>query len=347
MRKVISILLLVVIIMGIFSSCRKIAPSQDATYTLRVPADSTGVQSWNVKYDKSGIVSHSIRQSDDEKKTEIVFSGVSKGTVLATAYLAKQGDSSFYATDVYVLELNVDRKGAVRESSPQYGSYEMNCGNEISGAEWNIEYNRENVHCSEHLEHFEAEGDGMQPYDTIYTFTGRHPGAAHILVSTYLPWCNITNTLSDEWLYVDSSYRVSKLSMTEFKSFRLAIQGMTEGKEVYEAVKTETGVKLSRFDAFYFTDSKEERRNETAVDGDETVYRTLAGLLNECGTEKWNGFSGSNPHVLDGCSFTFEAKLADGRTVSASSSNHFPEHYYDFQNGLYSCLLANKKTDID
>ncbi|MCR5485844.1 MAG: hypothetical protein K6F09_09650 [Clostridiales bacterium] len=346
MKKIISIILSAVIVMGLFSACGKNKPVQDASYTFTVPTDPTGSRSWTVSYDKSGVVSHKITMRDDGENTDVVFSGEKHGTARATVYRTIPGSTISEADDVYVIELDVDRKGAVSLSSPQYGEYEMNCGNAISGAKWNIEYDEEKLHCSSRNKMFESEGDGMQSYDTVYTFTGRHTGAAHVHVTTYLSWCDITNEIRDEWLYVDGEYRVTTLRMTEFESFRLEEQGTMAVKNVYEAVSTDDGVRLSRFDTYISGDSDEEERiNETVTDGDETVYRTLAGLLNECDTESWDGFSGSDPRVLDGSSFTFEAKLKDGKRIYASGSNAFPDGYRTFENGLYSCMKANKSTD--
>ncbi len=322
--------------MGFFSSCGKKRPLNGKQYTFIL--EDAGEKTWNVKYETQDIVTHTLG-STEKGKPAVIFTGVNSGKTNVTIYRCEEGKTVSDADNVYVITLEVDRRGNVTEPTPYYGEYRINCGNEISGAEWDIEYTKENIHCSEYTEHFDSEGDGMQSYNTIYAFTGRHPGAAHILVTTFLPWCDITNTICDEWLYVDSKYRVSPLEMTGFQSLRISVQDMRAGQNVYEAVNTGDGVKLSNYLSFYSGSSdKEERRDEITVEGDETLYRTIAGLLNECDVRSWDGFNGSDPDALDGSTFIFEATLIDGTTIYATGSNSFPEHYNDLISGLTLAL---------
>ncbi len=74
-----------------------------------------------------------------------------------------------------------------------------------------------------------------------------------------------------------------------------------------------------------------------AVGGAE-LYEKAAKLLGECNISDWAGFTGYNPNVLDGISFTFEAKLSDGKTVYASGSNAFPENYHKLNSDIYDLL---------
>ena len=99
-----------------------------------------------------------------------------------------------------------------------------------------------------------------------------------------------------------------------------------------EAQKTDAGVRLSEFDELSrWSDDingyEKERLNECTADGDERLYRSVAGLLQECDVEQWDGFRKSNSRVLDGTMFTFEATLADGSAIRASGSNSFPNGY--------------------
>ena len=340
-RSVFILFLTAVISMGMWflSGCAHQENAEPA-YTFTVP-DEDGKGQWTVRYSKSGVVRHDVRPGADAGKTDIVFTGLHQGTTNATIYRAQQGMSADRAYDVYVLTLTADYRKRVTESNPGYGAYTVVCGNEITGAQWQTEYDASIVHLAAREKPLDdvSDGDGMQTFNMEYTFTGRRPGAVHVRIQAYLPWAEITRNHQDFWLYVDSEYRVHALEMTSFESFRVSEQGSTAGRDVYEAQKTADGVRLTHYLEFpSWSDTEnayvDRRENETVIEGGETQYRYLAGLLHECAAGEWDGFQGSNPHVIDGTSFTFEAKLTDGKTVSASGTNRFPEHYGTLRRAL-------------
>ena len=341
MKKILSIFLSAVMLMCLFAGCKNKSEAVK-TYTFTATTHANNGKQWTIRYSKSGIVTCTETARSGEDKTDFVFTGVQKGTVRVTLFHAKPGDSIQKADDVYILDLLVDRKGRVTESDPYYGAFSVDCGNAITGAEWQVSYSDQTiVHTLSRHHPLDLEGDGMQGYSTEYVFTGRRPGVVHVQIETYLPWCDLTQTEQDLWLYVDSAYRVSALEMTEFQSFRLTKQGSTAGQTVYAAQKTEDGVQLTRYTALgsWSEDAQdyvEERRNETVLNGGEDVYRHLAGLLHECKVTDWDGFHGSDPNVLDGSSFTFEAVLKDGKTISASGTNRFPDGLRALEDTLYT-----------
>ncbi len=49
---------------------------------------------------------------------------------------------------------------------------------------------------------------------------------------------------------------------------------------------------------------------------------------------RWDGFSGSDPMLLDGEGFHFYASFSDGSRISASGENSFPESYSDVKYAL-------------
>ena len=55
----------------------------------------------------------------------------------------------------------------------------------------------------------------------------------------------------------------------------------------------------------------------------------LGEALSDAGVASWDGFSETNPYVLDGESFSFHMETADGASVSASGSNSYPKGYRD------------------
>ena len=337
MKKRITFFFFFLMIMGLFSGCGNKTLSGEP-YTLTVTTDATDTQEWSVRYDRNGVVSHVVTSRDDGK-TDVVFTGLQKGKVNATVSRIVKGKTMSYADEAYVLTLLVDRKGNVTESTPQYGAYTVDCGQGISGSEWVIECEDGNVRWNGHQNLIKQDGDGMQGYTMRYSFTGKRPGASHVLVQTYLPWCNVYEPMRDLWLYVDSEYRVSELKMTDFESFRLEERGMRAECLVLEAQKTETGVKLADFDEVSrwsneTNDYETSRLNESTADGDELLYRSVAGLLTECNIKKWDGFNKSNLHVLDGKMFTFTATLADGSRIYATGSNSFPDGYSTLCNTL-------------
>lgn len=351
MKRALSLLLAVIIMGFLFSGCGKIP--RDTLYTLRVPEDRTGERQWMVQFGESGVVSYTVREAENGA-ADVVFTGVRKGSVQATVYLARAGEAADKAVDTYVLTLCVDARKNVTQSSPPYGAYAVRLPGDVAGAEWYVECSDEQiVRWTEDREYPKksAVTDGMQDFTQIYTFTGRHPGAAYVRICTHLPWAPDADNVNEEfWVFVDGQYRVSPLAPTDFVSFRVCEQGTQAMQDVYEAEKTENGVRLTHYSATSrwsdeTNDYVETRTGETAVDGGEALYMYLAGLLHACGVSEWDGFRGSDPRVMDGTSFSFEAKLADGSAVHASGSNAFPQHYREFWRSLCDAAAAPDESE--
>ena len=340
--KCIRFLILAVMVMGfLLSGCGK--QPHDTPYTLRVEGEADGGRQWMVKLGKSGIVSYAIQTDGD--KTDVVFTGLKAGSVNATVYHAPAGQTAFAADDVHVLTLKVDARKNVTQPEPYYGAYSVRLAGDVAGAEWHVECSDEQVvrwTADREYPKKSADEDGMQEFTQIYSFTGRRPGAAHVRIFVTYPWSEgAESTREDFWLLVDTEYRVSRLEPTDFESFILSESGMRAEKEAYEAKRTADGVQFSHYFAVsrWSDEAKEyveERMNETVIDGGEELYLYLAGLTHACDTPGWDGFSGSDPRVLDGTTFTFRAKLADGRQVYATGSNAYPKHYHEFRQGLRS-----------
>lgn len=338
-KRIISSLLAVTTMGFLFSACGSIP--HDTPYTFRVPTDAQGERQWKVRTDTRDVVSYEIREADDGQ-TDVTFTGKKKGQTEATLYLVRENEYEQDAADAYVLTLKVDARRNVKQSEPPYGAYTVRLKGDVTGAEWHVECDEQIVHWKKDREYPKKPSgeDGMQDFTQLYTFTGRRPGATRVRVLTSYPWAEGAESVREDlWLFVDADRRVMPLETTDFKSFRVSEQDTTAQHDVYEAVRTENGVRLSHFLAEYnwsyeADDYVETRLDETVVDGGEALYMYLAGLFRTCGVEKWDGFRKSDPRILDGRMFAFEAELADGTKVTASGSNAFPRHFREFWRGL-------------
>ena len=349
MKRIISFVLAVMTVGFLFSACGK--NPQGTPYTFRVAQDAAGEKQWTVKLGDRDIVSYAMQPADDGR-TDVVFTGLRKGSVQATLYLAQKDGNVLTADNVYVLTLRVDARKNVTQSEPPYGAYAVSLSGDVSGSEWRVECDERIVHWKADREYPKkpSDEDGMQDFTQIYTFTGRRPGATRVRVLVDYPWSEgAQSTREDCWLLVDDEYRVSRLEPTDFVSFRIFKQGSSAVRDVYEAVRTDDGVRLSHYDGLSnwsdeTNDYVPQRQNETVIDGGEALYLYLAGLLHACGVPGWDGFSGGNPPgVLDGTMFELEAELADGSTVHASGSNNYPDHFRDFWGCLYAVVYSAAK----
>ncbi len=128
-----------------------------------------------------------------------------------------------------------------------------------------------------------------------------------------------------------------------FERITISIQGTMAYSEEYEILKTEDGeVSLSYYEGPWLYDAGAERADCLAaqVTGDVELYKEINGFANSCGVFGWDGFSKSNPNVLDGESFSMEAVLVDGRTLYAHGTNSFPSGYGQFLAGLRDYLYG-------
>ncbi len=137
-----------------------------------------------------------------------------------------------------------------------------------------------------------------------------------------------------------------KGGLMEFQTIRIAESGMMAGSTVYYAEKTADGVHLEYYICGFFdNDGNEEKQMIHQMDGDETLYQQVARMAAKYDLISWDGFSGSDPNVLDGYSFSFDATLADGKTISANGSNKFPDGYHGFWMEMDALLSRTEITE--
>ena len=93
--------------------------------------------------------------------------------------------------------------------------------------------------------------------------------------------------------------------------------GMTVGETVIEVTKTQKGAALSKYTRWTYWDSDkqeeiEEKQIIREMEAGQDMYDQIAAEAGKYGAASWDGFSESDPNVLDGETFRFEAELEDG-----------------------------------
>ena len=127
---------------------------------------------------------------------------------------------------------------------------------------------------------------------------------------------------------VGFSYRTSGMSAEEIRSY---------------SVRTEGGRCLADIELYCCLEY-------TDVPLEDEEVRGLERLIADCGLWDWNGFSGSNPDVLDGESFSLSASFADGREIRAWGSNSFPGGYFHADQAIedfFAGVMARHGIDPD
>ena len=126
----------------------------------------------------------------------------------------------------------------------------------------------------------------------------------------------------------------------DYERITITEWGSMANTQEYEFIRTDTGAVLSYYDGDWTYNEEADREDSLLyrIEGDEAFYEEMKALASECGVVKWDGFSKSNPNVLDGSSFSFSAELSDGRALSARGSNSFPKGFGDFTQALYARL---------
>ena len=68
------------------------------------------------------------------------------------------------------------------------------------------------------------------------------------------------------------------------------------------------------------------------------TVNALMKVIDTYDVVSWDGFSESDPSVLDGEGFWLEFSLTDGTRVQARGNNAFPEHYFEAMGTIWSIL---------
>ena len=78
----------------------------------------------------------------------------------------------------------------------------------------------------------------------------------------------------------------------------------------------------------------EDPRNSVRVTLSSKEVEKLMHIIHTYHVTSWNGFHKSDPHVLDGSSFSFHMVLEDGKEISASGYMKYPNHYSEVKQEL-------------
>ena len=219
------------------------------------------------------------------------------------------------------------------EPMPNAGSYTIEPPRRIAGAERHVRLSRDGVvGCSSEVRPDPLDGDGMADSLDVYTFTAVAPGEVDVQVYDILPWVEGEQIEASFRLIVDNGLAITRVDAPAIERFELREQGSMAGWRVYEAAPGDASMLLV---SVYWEDFDGNRHDERAL---LVPPGEIAGVFIDCDVASWNGFHGSDPRVLDGYSFSFEAALSDGTTISASGSNSSPKGYPEFKAAIGKLL---------
>ena len=150
-------------------------------------------------------------------------------------------------------------------------------------------------------------------YEQVYVITGLKPGSTLGEVRAESPLSDYRYTALFR-LTVDEELNVRREELPELTSLFFTRGGYLM-PETWELGALGWSCVLGR-DGRY-------------VSVDFELLEEVRDLLFRHGVDGWDGFSESNPDVLDGEGFSLTLTLDDGSTVQASGENSFPPGYYE------------------
>lgn len=219
------------------------------------------------------------------------------------------------------------------QATVEGGSYTVECSRLVAGAERNVELSDETVvSWTRDIRDDPLDGDGMADGLESYTFTALSPGTAYVAILNVLPWADQEGVEDLFRLVVDGNLNITREEVPLVERFELREQGDAAAYQVLAAEPGDAGFLrvMSYWEDFDGRQHEKRLLNVLPID----VTRVF---LASCVAD-WDGFRGSDPNVLDGTTFSFEATFADGSTVSASGTNSFPDGYGEFKQSIGSFL---------
>ena len=145
----------------------------------------------------------------------------------------------------------------------------------------------------------------------IFTFTGLKPGTTTVSVYGRSPIME-----NDDSIYtavVDEDLNVTLEPVRMISTFFMS-RNADIFYNTYRVSHWEDGYHVSVNDG-----------DEMYIDAESVG--ALVDVIDKYDVEKWDGFSESKRHVLDGESFWLEVGLTDGTSIRAVGENVFPENY--------------------
>ena len=155
------------------------------------------------------------------------------------------------------------------------------------------------------------EPEDGSPFRMIFTFTGLKPGSTTVSVYGRSPIME-----NDDSIYtavVDEDLNVTLEPVRMVSTFFMS-RNADIFYNTYRVSHWEDGYRVSVNDG-----------DELYIDAESVD--ALVDVIDKYDVEKWDGFSESKRHVLDGESFWLEVGLTDGTSIRAQGENVFPENY--------------------
>lgn len=131
----------------------------------------------------------------------------------------------------------------------------------------------------------------------------------------------------------------------DFKRITLTLTGTAAWTREYEVKKTLMGMEASLYEGGWVYNKMESRASCRKGHGSwgKSEYKSFSEKLDKLGVKSWDGFSKSNPNVLDGDSFSLEIELADGKMMYAHGNNSYPKNYHEFEAMLDEAVYGPKE----
>jgi len=200
------------------------------------------------------------------------------------------------------------------------------------GHEYTVEIEDPSVLACEAVRDYGGEDPALvdgASFAQVFTFTGLRPGETAVNVYGRSPILE-----NDDRRYiaaVDEALNVTLSAEREISTFFLYRFGEM------------------RYDSYYITRERDGWRvsvndgEARRIDG--ASAQALAGVVEEYGLERWDGFNDSQPDVLDGEGFWLEIRLTDGTHILARGDNAFPEDYFPAMGAMWRILEDAKIGD--
>ena len=219
--------------------------------------------------------------------------------------------------------------GCTSAETGDAGTYTVEPGRRITGAERHVRLSSEGiVTWSAALRHDPLDGDGMADSVEVYAFTAVAPGEVDVQIYDILAWTDGEQVEDAFRLVVGDDLSITRTETPQVERFELREHGSMAGCRVFEGAPGDAALMLV---SVYWEGYDGNRSDERSL---LVSPLEVGGVFIDCDVASWNGFVGSNPNVLDGYSFSFEAELSDGTTISASGTNASPEGYPAFKTAI-------------
>lgn len=133
----------------------------------------------------------------------------------------------------------------------------------------------------------------------------------------------------------EDTYKVTPVEISEVERISLSKWGM-ERPEIsnFTMTRTEEGTEVA---LTLYTDEEYVHMEDPAL------LDKVREILEENQVGNWNGFHGSNSHVLDGDGFGLFVEFTDGTTISASGENRYPKNYSETASALWKLIEPTRQ----